>query len=102
MTLVELSCKKCEYALLALLELNSIQQKANHFKRQIAAQQNIPGPLSGTAAWRRVEAVGEVWSKASVGRRVAISWRDPWKDYASRGFKLLRGLDPSPSEEANP
>ena len=98
---MELSCK-CEYALLALLELATHYQNGEPLQiRQIAAQQNIPDRyLEQLLATLRRGGVVKSQRGAKGGYVLA---REPWKINLLEVLTCLEGLDARVSqEEANP
>lgn len=98
---MELSCK-CEYALLALLELATQYNEGEPLQiRQIAAQQNIPDRyLEQLLATLRRGGLVKSQRGAKGGYILA---RDPWKITLLEVFGCLEGLDTRSSEdEVNP
>ena len=95
---VELSCK-CEYALLALLELASHYQSGETLQiRQIAAQQNIPDRyLEQLLAMLRRGGLVKSQRGAKGGYILA---REPWKITLLEVLSCLEGLDAQASEKA--
>ena len=96
---MELSCK-CEYALLALLELATQYNEGEPLQiRQIATQQNIPDRyLEQLLATLRRGGLVKSQRGAKGGYILA---REPWKITLLEVLNCLEGLDPSPSEAAN-
>lgn len=97
---MELSCK-CEYALLALLELATQYNEGEPLQiRQIAAQQNIPDRyLEQLLATLRRGGLVKSQRGAKGGYVLA---REPWKITLLEVFSCLEGLDATTSrEEAN-
>lgn len=98
---MELSCK-CEYALLALLELATQYNEGEPLQiRQIAAQQNIPDRyLEQLLATLRRGGLLKSQRGAKGGYILA---REPWKITLLEVFGCLEGLDTRSSEdEVNP
>lgn len=98
---MELSCK-CEYALLALLELATQYNEGEPLQiRQIAAQQNIPDRyLEQLLATLRRGGLLKSQRGAKGGYILA---REPWKITLLEVFGCLEGLDTRASEdEVNP
>lgn len=98
---MELSCK-CEYALLALLELAAQYNEGEPLQiRQIAAKQNIPDRyLEQLLATLRRGALVKSQRGAKGGYVLA---REPWKITLLEVFGCLEGLDAKSSEhEVNP
>ena len=96
---MELSCK-CEYALLALLELATQYNEGEPLQiRQIATQQNIPDRyLEQLLATLRRGGLVKSQRGAKGGYILA---REPWKITLLEVLNCLEGLDPKPSEAAN-
>lgn len=97
---MELSCK-CEYALLALLELAAQYNEGEPLQiRQIAAQQNIPDRyLEQLLATLRRGGLVKSQRGAKGGYILA---REPWKITLLEVINCLEGLDNKSSEkEAN-
>jgi Rrf2 family protein len=95
---VELSCK-CEYALLALLELATQYNEGEPLQiRQIAAQQNIPDRyLEQLLATLRRGGLVKSQRGAKGGYVLA---REPWKITLLEVFSCLEGLDATSSSKA--
>ncbi len=96
---MELSCK-CEYALLALLELATQYNEGEPLQiRQIATQQNIPDRyLEQLLATLRRGGLVKSQRGAKGGYILA---REPWKITLLEVLNCLEGLDSRSSEEAN-
>ena len=96
---MELSCK-CEYALLALLELATQYNEGEPLQiRQIATQQNIPDRyLEQLLATLRRGGLVKSQRGAKGGYILA---REPWKITLLEVLNCLEGLDPRSSEAAN-
>lgn len=96
---MELSCK-CEYALLALLELATQYNEGEPLQiRQIATQQNIPDRyLEQLLATLRRGGLVKSQRGAKGGYILA---REPWKITLLEVLNCLEGLDTRSSEEAN-
>lgn len=94
---MELSCK-CEYALLALLELATQYNEGEPLQiRQIAAQQNIPDRyLEQLLATLRRGGLVKSQRGAKGGYILA---REPWKITLLEVLNCLEGLDTKSSEE---
>lgn len=98
---MELSCK-CEYALLALLELTTQYNEGEPLQiRQIAAQQNIPDRyLEQLLATLRRGGIVKSQRGAKGGYVLA---REPWKITLLEVFCCLEGLEArSTNDEVNP
>lgn len=95
---MELSCK-CEYALLALLELAIQYNEGETLQiRQIAAQQNIPDRyLEQLLATLRRGGLVKSQRGAKGGYILA---REPWKITLLDVLNCLEGLDARSSDEA--
>lgn len=94
---VELSCK-CEYALLALLELAAQYNEGEPLQiRQIAAQQNIPDRyLEQLLATLRRGGLVKSQRGAKGGYVLA---REPWKITLLEVINCLEGLEAKSSKE---